>query len=337
MFTVENQVSGNQFKVAEDETILDGAISNGFGFAYGCRNGFCGKCKATLMEGEVGYLKGIPPGLTPAEVSDNMILPCKCYAKTDISIVATELESVADIEVKTLPCKVDKIEHLNADVAKIVLKIPGNEAMQYLAGQYIDLIHPDFDPRAFSIANAPHNTGIIELHVRLISGGKFTDFVFNKMQEKSLLKIEGPKGSFYLREDSEKPMIMIAGGTGFGPVKAMIEHEIESNSQRKIDIYWGVRSEQDLYMSLPYEWAEKHDHINFVPVLSMPDKSWQGRVGYVHEAVLEDFETLVNFEVYACGPPVMVTSAANTFVKKGMLEKNFFNDSFDFSHQTGSL
>lgn len=333
MFTVENQASGNRFTVAQDETILDGAISHGLGFPYGCQNGFCGKCKATLMEGEVDYLEGIPPGITPAEISDNMILPCKCYAKTDVSIVVAELESIADIEVRTLPCKVVKIEHLNDDVAKVVLKIPGSETLQYLAGQYIDLIHPDFDPRAFSIANAPHNTGVIELHVRLVSGGKFTNFVFNEMQEKSLLQIEGPKGSFYLREDSEKPMIMIAGGTGFGPVKAMVEHAIESGSQRKIDIYWGARSEQDLYMSLPNEWAEQFDHINFVPVLSMPDDNWQGRVGYVHDAVLADFDTLTNYEVYACGPPEMVRSAANTFVKKGMFEKNFFNDSFDFAHQ----
>ena len=335
MFTVENQVTGSQFTIEKGETILDGAMSNGIGFPYGCRNGFCGKCKATLIEGEVSYEEGIPPGLSTEEVADNMILPCKCQAKTDLSIVVTELESVADIEVKTLPCKVAKIEHLNGDVAKVVLKIPSSESMQYLAGQYIDLIHPDFDPRAFSIANAPHNTGVIELHVRLISGGKFTNFVFNELKEKSLLKIEGPKGSFYLRESSDKPMIMVAGGTGFGPVKAMVEHALESGSQRKIHIYWGARSEQDLYMSLPSEWADKFDNINFTPVLSMPDDSWKGRTGFVHEAVLADFKTLTNYEVYACGPPQMVRSAANTFVKKGMFENNFYNDSFDFAYQVG--
>ncbi len=335
MFTVENQVTGSQFTIEKGETILDGAMSNGIGFPYGCRNGFCGKCKATLIEGEVSYEEGIPPGLSTEEIADNMILPCKCQAKTDLSIVVTELESVADIEVKTLPCKVAKIEHLNGDVAKVVLKIPSSESMQYLAGQYIDLIHPDFDPRAFSIANAPHNTGVIELHVRLISGGKFTNFVFNELKEKSLLKIEGPKGSFYLRESSDKPMIMVAGGTGFGPVKAMVEHALESGSQRKIHIYWGARSEQDLYMSLPSEWADKFDNINFTPVLSMPDDSWKGRTGFVHEAVLADFKTLTNYEVYACGPPQMVRSAANTFVKKGMFENNFYNDSFDFAYQVG--
>jgi CDP-4-dehydro-6-deoxyglucose reductase len=335
MFTVENQVTGSQFKIEKGETILDGAMSNGIGFPYGCRNGFCGKCKATLIEGEVSYEEGVPPGLSTEEIADNMILPCKCQAKTDLSIVVTELESVADIEVKTLPCKVTKIEHLNGDVAKVVLKIPSSESMQYLAGQYIDLIHPDFEPRAFSIANAPHNTGFIELHVRLISGGKFTNFVFNELEEKSLLKIEGPKGSFYLRESSDKPMIMVAGGTGFGPVKAMVEHALESGSQRKIHIYWGARSEQDLYMSLPSEWAEKFDNISFTPVLSIPDDSWKGRTGFVHEAVLADFKTLTNYEVYACGPPQMVRSAANTFVKKGMFENNFYNDSFDFAYQVG--
>ncbi|MDC9727010.1 MAG: CDP-6-deoxy-delta-3,4-glucoseen reductase [Candidatus Thioglobus sp.] len=335
MFTVENQATGSSFQVEKNEIILDGAMSNGIGFPYGCRNGFCGKCKATLIEGEVDYENGVPPGLSEQEVADRMILPCKCSAKSDLSIVLTELESVADIEVRTLPCKVDKIERLNHDVAKVVLKIPGNEALQYLAGQYIDLIHPDFEPRAFSIANAPHNTGLIELHVRLISGGKFTNFVFNELQEKSLLKIEGPKGSFYLRETSEKPMIMVAGGTGFGPVKAMVEHAIESNTQRKIDIYWGARTEQDLYTDLPQTWAKEYDYINFIPVLSQADEQWQGRTGYVHEAVLADFETLTNYEVYACGPPEMVRSAANTFVKKGMFENNFYNDSFDFAYQAG--
>ncbi len=333
MFTVENQVSGSHFQVEAGEIILDGAISNGIGFPYGCQNGFCGKCKATLMQGEVDYKEGVPPGLSAEEVADNMILPCKCSAKTDLSIVITELEGVADIEVKTLPCKVEKIERLNHDVAKVVLKIPGSESLQYLAGQYVDLIHPNFEPRAFSIANAPHNTGIIELHVRLISGGKFTNFVFNEMQEKSLLKIEGPKGSFYLRESSERPMIMVAGGTGFGPVKAMVEHAIESGSHREIHLYWGARTEQDLYMDLPNEWAKTYDNISFIPVLSRADDQWQGRTGYVHDAVLADFETLTNYEVYACGPPEMVSSAANTFVKIGMFENNFYNDSFDFAYQ----
>ncbi|WP_428086286.1 CDP-6-deoxy-delta-3,4-glucoseen reductase [Candidatus Thioglobus sp.] len=337
MFTVENQATGSQFQVAADENILDGALSHGLGFVYGCQNGFCGKCKATLIEGEIAYKEGVPSGITPEEIASNMILVCKCQAKTDLSIVATELESIADIEVKTLPCKVDKIEHLNADVAKVLLKIPGSEALQYLPGQYIDLIHPDFEPRAFSIANTAHNSGMIELHVRLIDGGKFTNFVFNEMQEKSLLKIQGPKGSFYLREDSNKPIIMVAGGTGFGPVKAMVEHAIESASERNIHIYWGVRSEQDLYMTLPSKWADEFDNISFTPVLSKADESWKGRTGYVHEAVLADFDNLVNYEVYACGPPEMVRFAANTFVKKGLFENNFFNDSFDFSHQASSL
>ena len=332
MFTVQNQITGNQFKVGENENILDGAITHGVGFPYGCQNGFCGQCKATLIEGEVDYEEGVPPGITPEEVNDNMILTCKCHAKSDVVLAVNELESVSDIEVKTLPCKVDKIEKLNHDVAKISLKLPESETLQYLPGQYIDLIHPEFDPRAFSIANAPHNSGLIELHVRLIKGGKFTNFVFNEMQEKSLLKLEGPKGDFFLREDSDKPIIMVAGGTGFGPVKAMVEHAIESESERSMHIYWGVRDKQDLYMQLPYEWANAHKNISFTPVLSQVNDQWQGKKGYVHEVVLDDFETLTDYEVYACGPPEMVRQAANTFVKKGMFEDNFFNDSFEFSY-----
>ena len=335
MFTILNQTSGNTFKVSGDEFILDGAIANGVNFPYGCQNGFCGQCKATLIDGEVDYTEdGIPPGITPEEVDDNMVLLCRCKAKSDVSIVVSELDDSANIEVKTLPCKVQKIERLSHDVAKVLLKIPGDESLQYLPGQYIDVIHPDFEPRAFSIANSPANSSLIEIHVRLINDGKFTNFVFNELQENSLLKIEGPKGDFYLRENSDDPIIMVAGGTGFGPVKAMVEHAIDIGITRQIHIYWGARNEDDLYSDLAYKWDQEHDNVNFVPVLFQEDGgSWQGRKGYVHESVLEDFDNLTEYEVYACGPPEMVKATADTFTSKGMFKDSFFADSFEFSSQ----
>ena len=332
MFTIENQVSGKIFQTDGTDSILDDALIHGLNFPYGCQKGSCGKCKATIIEGEVGYEGEIPSGITPEEVADGMALLCQCRAKSDISLVVAELDSVADIEVRTLPCKVESLKHLNHDVVQVFLKIPGSESLQYLAGQYIDLIHPDFDPRAFSIANAPANTSLIELHVRLVEGGKFTHFVFNELEEKSLLRIEGPKGDFFFREDSKKPVILVAGGTGFGPIKAIIEHAIANKLNRKIYLYWGVRDEVDFYMDLPSQWANDYDNIHFIPVLSEPNDEWQGRTGFVHESVLNDFDDLTGYEVYACGPPKMVKSAADTFINQGMIKDNFFADAFVFAY-----
>lgn len=331
MFTITNQVSGKVFQTDAKHSILDSALAHGLNFPYGCQKGACGKCMATIIEGEVGYDDEIPSGISPEELAEGMALLCQCKAQSDVELVVTELDSVEGIEVKTLPCKVHSINHLNFDVVQLWLKIPDSESLQYLAGQYIDLIHPDFEPRAFSIANAPENTGMIELHIRLVDDGKFTQFVFNELQAKTLLKLEGPKGSFYFREDSKKPVILVAGGTGFGPIKAIIEHAIKANLNRKIHLYWGVRDDVDLYMDLPYQWAEKYDNISFVPVLSEPNSAWQGITGFVHQSILADFEDLTGYEVYACGPPIMVKSVADTFVKQGMIKDNFFSDAFEFA------
>ncbi|MEO1944571.1 MAG: CDP-6-deoxy-delta-3,4-glucoseen reductase [Candidatus Thioglobus sp.] len=333
MFTVENQISGKAFSVSDDVSILDAAISSGINFPYGCQKGFCGQCKATIIEGEVGYDGDIPNAITAQEVNDGMALLCQCKAKTDIKLAVSELDSVTDIALKMLPCKAEFINKLNDDVVQLFLKIPGSESLQYLAGQYIDLIHPEFEPRAFSIANAPVNSSTIELHIRIVDDGKFTNYIFNELEEKSLLKIEGPKGSFYFREDSDMPIILVAGGTGFAPIKAIVEHMITVGIEREVFIYWGVRDEPDIYMSIPEKWSRIHKNIHFVPVLSEPNIKWNGRVGFVHESVLQDFEDLSKYEIYACGPPIMVESAANTFVKHGMKKDKFYSDAFEFAFE----
>ena len=245
MFTVLNQISGKSFQSNGEVSVLDGALSNGLNFPYGCQNGFCGKCKAVILNGEIEYDGEIPSAITEEEVEANMALLGQCRAKSDLYIAVDELDALANIEVRSIPCKVEQINHLNHDVIQIILKIPGAQSLQYLAGQYLDLEHSDFEPRAFSIANAPVNSNIIELHVRLVEDGKFTNFIFNSLAEKSILRIEGPKGDFFLREESDRPIIMIAGGTGFGPIKAIIEHLIAINSERVVYLYWGVRDEED--------------------------------------------------------------------------------------------
>ena len=253
MFTVLNQVSGKSFESSGEESVLNGALSKGLNFPYGCQNGFCGQCKAVILNGEVEYEGELPSAISKDEADANMALLCQCRAKTDLYIAVDELDSLANIELRSMPCRVEEINHLNHDVIQIILKIPGAQSLQYLAGQYIDLEHSDFEPRAFSIANAPVNSNFLELHVRLVEDGKFTNFIFNSLTEKTILRIEGPKGGFFLREDSECPIIFIAGGTGFGPIKAIIERLIIINSKRTVYLYWGVRSEEDLYLSLPFE------------------------------------------------------------------------------------
>ena len=332
MYTVLNQVSGKSFQCGSDQTVLDRALSNGFNFPYGCQNGFCGQCKAVILNGEIDYDEGNPEAISDDDIEANMALLCQCKAKSDLYIAVDEIDSLANIQIRSMPCRVEEVNHLNHDVVQLILKIPGSQSLQYLAGQYLDIEHPEFEPRAFSIANAPVNSNLLELHIRLVEGGQFTNFVFNALTEKTILRIEGPKGSFFLREESDCPIIFIAGGTGFGPIKAIIENLILTNSSRTVYLYWGVRTEQDFYLNLPSEWSEKHSNISFIPVLSEPDSSWSGMSGYVHEVVMKDFENLIDFEVYACGPPVMVKAAAKSCIENKLNKENFFSDSFEYAN-----
>ena len=334
MFTVLNQKSGKSFQTGEDVAVLDGALSHGLNFPYGCQNGFCGKCKAIILKGEIGYEDEAPEILTDEDLEANMAILCQCRAKSDLYIAVDEIDVLANIEVRSLPCRVEKINRLNHDVIQILLKIPGSQSIQYLAGQYLDLEHSDFEPRSFSIANSPTNSNIIELHIRLVEDGKFTNFIFNTLKEKTILRIEGPKGDFFLREESDKPIIFIAGGTGFGPIKAILEYLVTTDSQRDVHLYWGVRDEVDLYSSLPSEWADKYSNISFVPVLSEANGAWRGEHGNVHESVIRDFVDLSDYEVYACGPPIMVKAAAKNCLEKGLKKENFYSDSFEYAFES---
>ena len=333
MFTVLNQASGKSFQSSGEAPILDDALTHGLNFPYGCQNGFCGKCKAVVLNGEIKYNGDVPPAITEEDLEANMALLCQCRATSDLYINVDELDDLANIEVRSLPCKVEQINRLNHDVIQIMLKIPGAQSLQYLAGQYLDLEHSDFEPRAFSIANAPTNSNFIELHVRLVEDGQFTNFIFNRLTEKTILRIEGPKGDFFLREESDKPAILIAGGTGFAPIKAIVEHLIAIESQRKVHIYWGVRAEEDIYSNLPAEWANEFETISYVPVLSEANGAWQGEKGFVHEAVAQDFADLSDYEVYACGPPVMVKAAASGCLERGLSKKNFYSDAFEYAFE----
>ena len=333
-YTVTIQPSGHCFTVDENEAVLEAALRQGFNLSYGCRNGACGSCKGKVLSGEV-YYDNPPFALEEDDKANGMALFCQAKVKSDITIEAHEIGAVKDIPVRTLPCKVSKLERLNHDVMQVELKLPSTERLQFLAGQYIDFLLPDGRRRSFSIASPPHRDDIIELHIRHIDGGRFTSEVFDKLKLKSIMRIEGPLGSFFLREDSDRPIIFMAGGTGFGPIKGMIEHALAASITRPMHIYWGARTQEDLYMhAVAKKLADDHEHIQYTPVLSdaKPEDNWQGRTGFVHEAICADINDLSNFEIYGSGPPAMIHAGTDAFKQQGLNLDNYFSDAFEFAN-----
>jgi CDP-4-dehydro-6-deoxyglucose reductase len=328
------QPSGHVFHVQSDETILEAALREGFALAYGCRNGACGTCKGKVMEGRVDYGSHQDSTLTEADKARGMALFCVARPLTNLVIEAREIGAAKDIPIKVLPCRVQQMERRAPDVMVLRLKLPASERLQFLAGQYIDLLLKDGRRRSYSLANPPHDDALLELHIRKVERGDFSSHVFGGMKEKDILRLEGPLGSFFLREDSDKPCIFVAGGTGFAPIKGILEHAFRSEARRQMVLYWGVRSLSDLYMpELPSRWQQEHDNFTFIPVLSepKPEDNWQARTGRVHEAVLTDFDDFSGYQVYASGAPAMVDAAHKAFTARGLPEDEFYSDAFVYA------
>jgi CDP-4-dehydro-6-deoxyglucose reductase len=326
------QPSGHQFTVKPNETLLSAALNAGFSLPYGCRNGACGACKGKILAGSVDYGAFQEGALTHEDKLKGLALFCCAKAQTDLTIEVKEVGAAKDIPIKTLPCRVERMEKLADDVMALWLKLPSNERLQFLPGQYIDFLLKDGKRRSFSLANSPEEDALLELHIRHVPGGQFTDHVFGAMKAKDIMRISGPYGSFFLRE-SDKPAIFVAGGTGFAPIKSMLSHAFHHEIDRQFVLYWGAKTLPDLYQpGLPGEWQRAHDNFSFIPVLSdpRPEDSWPGRTGFVHEAVLADFTDLSGYEVYACGAPPMISAARRDFTARGLPEDAFFSDSFDF-------
>lgn len=334
-YHVTLQPSGHEFQVAETETVLDAALrEKGSVLPYGCRNGTCGSCMGTILAGEVSYPNGRPPGLGEREQAEGKALLCQAQPRSDLVIEAREVRAGQDIVVKTLPCRVERRELLAPDVMRLYLKLPSIERLQFLAGQYVDILLADGRRRGFSLANPPHADELLELHVRHVPGGFFTGFVFNKMKDKALLRLQGPLGTFFLREDSPRPIILIGGGTGFAPLKGMLEHAFHIGLDRPLQLYWGARAKVDLYLDeLPRRWAAEHPNFRYTPVLSepRPEDGWTGRTGWVHEAVAADYPELSGYDVYMSGPPPMIEAARPAFAAQGLPAEQLFYDSFEFA------
>lgn len=331
MHSVTIQPSGRQFQVEEGEAVLAAALRQGFVLPYGCKNGACGSCKGKILAGTVDYGVYQAKALTDGERALGKALFCQAKPLSDLVIEARTIGAAKDIQVKTLPCRVQKMERVTGDVILLGLKLPANERLQFLAGQYLEFLLKDGTRRSFSMGNAPHDDELIQLHVRHVPGGQFTDHVFGKMKERDILRFEGPHGTFFLREDSGKPIVLVASGTGFAPIKSIIEHALHKDIRRPMTLYWGGRRPQDLYMNALAEGWAAQGRIAYVPVISeaLPEDNWTGRTGFVHRAVMQDFPDLSQHQVYACGVPIMVDSARKDFITACKLpEDEFYADSF---------
>lgn len=334
-FTITVQPSGRTFTAEPDEAMLAAGIRQGIGLPYGCKDGACGSCKCKLVSGSVVHGHHQPKALSADEEAAGYVLTCCGVAHSDVVLESRQVTEAGAFPIKKMPVRVNAMERASHDVIVLRLQLPASDTFQYHAGQYVEFLLRDGDRRSYSMANAPHTQATqpaLELHLRHMPGGKFTDHVFSAMKEKDILRIEGPYGSFFLREDSDKPLVLLASGTGFAPIKAVIEHMQHKGITRPATLYWGGRRPADLYQSA---WIESKltemPNLRYVPVVSdaLPEDAWTGRTGFVHQAVLQDFPDLSGHEVYACGAPIVVESAHRDYVAQaGLPDEAFFADSF---------
>lgn len=330
--TVTLQASGKRFCVEPGETVLEAARRAGLALPYSCLAGVCGSCKASLVEGECRYPRNPPSALSASERMRGQVLLCQAVPASDLVIAAREVASVADLPRRVLTLRLVDKTLLGEDVAKLILVSARGERLRRLPGQYLDVLLDDGRRRAFSIANAPHEDDTIELHVRRVAGGGFTTRVFDAMRPGAKLRVEGPLGTFVPREDSERPMLLMAGGTGFAPIKALVEHFLHLGTRRRMTLYWGARTPADLYLrGLPERWARDVEAFRFVPVVSDAEQAGGMRSGLVHEALLEDHPRLDEVDVYMSGPPTMIDAGRHAFVDAGLPEERLYYDSFDYA------
>ncbi|MBT8141887.1 MAG: 2Fe-2S iron-sulfur cluster binding domain-containing protein [Gammaproteobacteria bacterium] len=317
----------------EHESILDAAIRQGHNLPHSCRGGSCHSCKARVTFGDFHYPNGTPWSLSEEDLVARQCLICLAHADSDMQIIAKAVETPAEIQIKRLPCRIEKKILLCHDVMALHLRLPRVEPFQFLAGQYIDILLPDGRRRSFSIANPPHDAGLLEIHVRRVPDGSFTSQVFDALPERSLLRIEGPIGNFFVRKNQRRPIIMLGGGTGIAPLLGMLRDLLENQDDHGVHLFWGARQTRDLYLhDHLLEMASDYEQLMYSPVLSEAEsgENWKGRSGWVHEAVLEDYPNMSPFDVYMAGPPPMVEAAKLAFTDAGLAHEQLFYDSFEF-------
>lgn len=337
-FVVTLAGSGKTFRVREGENVLAAALRQGVMLPYSCKNGTCGSCKGLLQKGDVHYPFHPPLALEAGEIDAGYALLCQAAPLADLAVQVREIEAVRDIQVRKLPARVIEKTRLTDNVVRLRLRLPAAQRLQFLAGQYVEVLLAGGKRRAFSIASCPSLENEIELHIRHVDGGDFTGYVFDELQERDILRFEGPQGNFFVRNDRpERPMILMGGGTGFAPLKSMIENLLEQGDRREIHLYWGTRVATELYLDeLPQAWAREHAHIHYRRALSAATAAAdepggpEAFPGFVHDAVTADHPDLSGFDVYMSGPPAMIEAAKKAFSRHGLPADRLFYDSFEF-------
>ena len=347
---IKLSTSSIAFSVAADQSLLDAALCASLNLPHSCKGGNCGSCRARLLQGEIYYPNGRPLGLSEAEAADGFVLMCQARARSDLCIETYEVTTPDQAIIKRLPARIERTLPLSHDVMGVHLRLPAAEAFGFEAGQYIDVMLSGGRRRSFSIASPPHDSRLLELHVRRVAGGEFSAPLFEANIRNTLLTIEGPLGQFTYRPGAE-PMLLVGGGTGLAPLLSILRHVVENGIERDMTLYWGVRSERDLYAHAVLEelagrcgaaalsgapgsrTPARAARLRYVPVLSEPSPEWRGARGWVHEAVLEDLHDLEKFHVYAAGPPAMIAAVRSEFGGRGAAHRLFF-DSFDYAPDT---
>jgi CDP-4-dehydro-6-deoxyglucose reductase, E3 len=359
--------SPRSFSAAPAQSLLDAALDASLNLPHSCKGGNCGACRARLLHGEVHYPNGPPLGLSQSEIAEGLVLLCQARALSDVEIETFEIRPADEAVVKRLPCRIERATPLSHDVMQLLLRLPVAEQFVFEAGQYVDIMLPGGRRRSFSIASPPHDSRPLELHVRRVAGGEFTDKLFHADNRSALLTIEGPLGQFVYhapevggapqggapqrraaQADATRagasqasaveaaptaaPMWLIGGGTGLAPLLSIMRHVIEKGIDRDMTLYWGVRSEQDLYAQTTLEaLSHRAAHLRYVPVLSEASTAWTGRTGWVHAAALADCGALESVDVYAAGPPAMIAALRGEYALRGIATDRLFFDSFDYA------
>ncbi len=327
---------GNQktFMVNKGESVLNAALRQGVMLPYSCKNGTCGSCAGKLESGRVHYPLHPPLALSTGDLVAGKALLCQAEPLGDLVIRVREIEAVRDIQVRRLPARVIEKTALTSEVMRLKIRLPAAQRLQFLAGQYIDVLLPGGKRRAFSIASSPQIEDVLELHIRHVKGGGFTGWVFDELRERDILRLEGPLGTFFIRNDEpDRPMILMGGGTGFAPLKSMIEDLLSQRDERPLHLFWGARTAAELYMhDEALQWAQQNKHINYSTALTEPGKNAPAGSfeGFVHEAVLQQYPNLDAFDIYMSGPPAMIDAGRTAFLEHGARQRRIFFDSFEF-------
>jgi CDP-4-dehydro-6-deoxyglucose reductase len=336
--SVRLEPSSRTFEVQAGETVLAAGLRQGYALPFGCQSGACGSCRVRRLSGTVAYAAERAPALSEAEVDAGYILMCLAQPTSDLVLRLDQPEMLDQMRPRTLPARVAAHRQLSHDVVGLWIKLPRSDGppFRYMPGQYVDFLLPDGRRRSFSIANgAPEITEQLEFHLRVTPGGFFAHYVQDEMPERTILRFQGPLGAFYLREDSARPAILMAGGTGFAPLKAILERQLAQGLSRPFHLFWGARARRDLYHdAVARDWAAAHRGFRYTAVLSEPDPDWDGERGFVHDAVLRAYPDLAGREVYMAGPPVMVHAGKRAFVQAGLDADHLYYDSFDYAFET---